>query len=69
MANRIQKVSLEKVAIEKRSKQIIKAIDSVELEIWEQVESGLRLKVGERTTEFRLNYKISTKKFLAWLGV
>ena len=68
MANRIQKVSLEQIAKEKLAKQIIKDIDSIELEVWENVESGLSLEIGKRTIRLRLNYIVSTKKFLTWFG-
>ena len=68
MAGRIQKVTLEKIAKEKLAKHIVKDIDSIELEVWENVESGLSLHIGKKTIRLRLNYIISTKKFLAWSG-
>jgi hypothetical protein len=68
MANRIQKVSLEKIAKEKLAKQIIKDIDCIEIEVWENVESGLSLEIGKKTIRLRLNYIVSTKRFLVWSG-
>lgn len=68
MAGRIQKVTLEKIAKEKLAKHIVKDIDAIELEVWENVESGLSLQIGKKTIRFRLNYIISTKRFLAWSG-
>jgi len=68
MANRIQKVSLEKVTIEKISKQIIKDIESVEVEVWEKIEPGFSLKIERKIIELRLHYETSTRKFLAWFG-
>lgn len=68
MANRLQKVSLERVAEEKLTKQIVRDIDATELEVWENVEPGLFLVVSKKTIKLRLNYIGSTKKFLAWSG-
>ena len=68
MANRIQKVKLEKLAKEKLPKQTVKNIDSIDVEVWGKAESGLCLNVSRSSVEFRLSYKTSTKKFLAWLG-
>lgn len=68
MANRIQKITLEKIAKEKFAKQIVKAIDSIELEVWENAESGLSLDIGKKTIRLRLSYIVSTKKFLVWSG-
>jgi hypothetical protein len=68
MAGQTQKVTLEKIAKEKLAKHIVKDIDSIELEVWENVESGLSLHVDKKTIRLRLNYIISTKKFLAWSG-
>jgi hypothetical protein len=68
MANRIQKVSLEKVAQEELGKQTVNDIDAVELEVWEHSEPGLSLEVNKKTIRFRLNYSVSTKRFLTGLG-
>jgi len=68
VTRKIQKVTLEKIAKEKFAKQIVKDIDSIELEVWENVESGLSLDIGKKIIRLRLNYIISTKKFLAWSG-
>ncbi len=68
MSHRIRKVTLEKIAKEKLAKQIVKDIDSIELEVWENVESGLSLHIGKKAIKLRLNYIIPTKKFLAWSG-
>jgi hypothetical protein len=66
LPNRIRKVTLEKVAKEKLAKQIVKDIDTIELEVWENVESGLSLHICKKTIKLRLNYIIPTRKFLAW---
>ncbi len=68
MANRIYKVSLDSIAKEKLAKQIIKDIESVELEIWENVRSGLSLQVCKKDIRLMLNLIVPTKKFLAWFG-
>ena len=68
MAHQIQKVTLEKIAKEKLSKQLTKDIDSIEIEVWENVEPRLFLEISKRTISLRLNYIGSTKKFLAWCG-
>ncbi|MBI5838989.1 MAG: hypothetical protein HZB19_02695 [Chloroflexi bacterium] len=68
MANRTQKVALEKIAAEKLSRQVIKDIDAIEVEVWEKVEPGLSLKIGKKVIELRLNYRTSTRKFIAWLS-
>ena len=68
MADRIHKVSLDSIAKEKLANQIIKDIESVELEIWESAESGLSLEIGKKTIRLRLNLIVPTKKFLAWFG-
>lgn len=68
MTKRIQKVSIEKIAKEKLSKQEIKDIDSIDVETWQKLESGLFLKVSKRLIELRLNYITSTKKFITWIG-
>lgn len=68
MANRIQKVSLEKITKEKLGKQVLKDIDSIEVEVWENVEAGLSLAISKKTIALRLNYIVSTKKFLTWFG-
>jgi hypothetical protein len=68
VAHQIKKVSLERVAKEKLGKQKVKNIDLIELEIWENVEPGLFVEVNNRTIKLRLNYIVSTKKFLVWSG-
>jgi hypothetical protein len=61
-------VTLEKIAKERLGRKKVKDIDSIELEVWENVESGFSLEVGKRTIRLRLNYIVSTRKFLAWSG-
>lgn len=69
MASRIQKITLEKIAKDKLTKQKVKNIDSIELEVWEKTDPGVFLRVSGKSVELRLNYSISTKKFFAWVGV
>jgi hypothetical protein len=68
VARQIKKVSLERVAKEKLGKQRVRNIDLIELEIWENVEPGLFVEVNKRTIKLKLNYIVSTKKFLIWSG-
>jgi hypothetical protein len=66
MANRPQKVSLEKIAKERLARQIVESIDTIEIAISENVEPGFLLEIGRKTIRLRFNYIGSTKKFLAW---
>jgi len=68
MATSNHRVRLEKVVKERLSSQIIKSIDSLDIEIWEKIESGITLNVSSKFVKIRVCYKIPTKKLLAWAG-
>jgi hypothetical protein len=68
MTTKLKQVSLEKVAKEKLRKQTVCDINSIEIEVWEKTEPGLFFKISQKTAEFRLIIRISTRKMMAWLS-
>ena len=68
MANQNQKVTLEKIAKEKLSKEILRYLEDVDIEVLEKIEPGFSLSIGKKDFTLRLIIKTSTKKFMTWLG-
>ena len=60
------RISLEQLAKEKLREQIIKDIDSIEFEIYEDDEPELHLKISKNNVE--LFCRASKKYVIAWMG-
>lgn len=61
-------ITVRKISREILSPEIYHAVESVEIEIWEQVQPGLSLEIEQGIIKLNLRLSVSTKKIAAWIA-